>query len=120
MPGRRTETVSAPALPRKCRRLIWLFMRVPFLRRGGAAHGAHDRRVGGATALQAGERILDLGVGRLRGFLKQRNGGHDPAVHAVAALWDLLIDEGLLHLVRLAVGVEPAHGRDLALADRID
>ena len=67
---------------------------------GGAFDRAHDRQMRAATALEAGERIADLGVGRARIFVEQRHRGHHPAVETVAALWYLLLNKSSLHLVR--------------------
>ena len=43
--------------------------------------------------------------------VEQRLGLHDHASDAIAALGGLLIDEGLLQLVRLAVLHQPGQGR---------
>ena len=87
---------------------------------GGAANGAHDGDMGGAAAFQAGEGLFNLCVGGLGSLLQQGDGGHDPAVHAVAALGHFLGDEGRLHLVRLAVLHEATHGHDLGAAKGVD
>src|ERR1700676_4989280 len=54
-----------------------------------------------ATALQSGQRVLDLRFARLL-FIAQEGGcGHQPAVDAVAALRHLLLDVSHLQGMRL-------------------
>jgi len=69
---------------------------------------------------QRGERFL---FRRLRVDREQRLGGHDHAVEAVAALRGLLVDESLLHHVRLVACAEAFERHDVApgaTADRND
>src|SRR5262249_54045179 len=77
-----------------------------------------DAHVGAAAALETGERLLDLRVGRLLVLIEERGRRHDPAVDAVAALRHLLLDIGLLDGVRLLRRAEAGEGDDLAAADR--
>src|SRR3954454_17663602 len=70
-----------------------------------------------ATAFEPGQRILDLGLGRLLLLVEQRGGRHDPAVDAVAALRHLLFDVGGLDWMRLLGRAEAGEGDDLAVAD---
>src|SRR5437016_9774819 len=86
--------------------------------------GPHDRVeivvVGTAPAEITGERVARLVAGRLRIGLEQRHARHDLARRAEAALRSKLIDEGLLHLVQLAVRtLEPFDGGDLAATQRM-
>src|SRR5499427_5877137 len=73
-----------------------------------------------AAALEPGEGVLDLGVGRLLLLIEQRRRGHDPAVDAVAALRHLLLDIGLLDRVWLLRRAETGERDDLAGAHRRD
>src|SRR5258705_7192487 len=97
-PGSVSDTTRAPAPGNTSRRLRWMFMvHLPScLRR--ALDGAQDADMGAAAAFQARQRVADLGVGRPRILVEQRDRGHDPAVEAVAALRHLFLDEGRLHL----------------------
>src|SRR5262245_44412692 len=80
---------------------------------GCTTHGAHDRRMRAASALEPLERRLDLGIGRLLLGVEERRRRHDPAVDAVAALRNLLLQERLLHRMRLVRCAEPIEGLDL-------
>src|SRR5262245_8457300 len=73
--------------------------------------------MGATTTLEAGESVLDLGVGRLLVAAEQRRRGHDPAVDAVAALRHLLLDIGLLQRMRLLGRAEAGERDDLGSAD---
>src|SRR6516162_3064450 len=68
-----------------------------------------------AAALEAGERLFDLRVGRLLGLIEERGRGHDPAVDAVAALRHLLLHVGPLDRMRLLGRAEAGKGDDLPL-----
>src|SRR5262245_46363608 len=74
--------------------------------------------MGSAATLEAGESVLDLGVGRLLVAIEQRRRGHDPAVDAVAALRHLLLDIGLLQRMRLFRRSEAGERDDLGPTDR--
>src|SRR5262249_26992987 len=74
--------------------------------------------MGAATALEAGERLLDLRIGRLLRSIEKCSGSHDPAVDAIAALRHLLLHIGLLDRVRLLRRAEASERDDLAVADR--
>src|SRR6185295_4978629 len=91
--GTRTETTSAPLACRNSRREIGAFM-IASSRHAllSTLDSAQDRHVGAAAALEAGERIAQLGIARLWILLQDGGGGHDPAVDAVAALRHLLLD----------------------------
>jgi hypothetical protein len=70
-----------------------------------------------AAADQRSQRLLDLvlaGIGRLP---QEGSGGHDPAIDAIAALIDLLLDPGGLDRVRLLRGAKAGKRGDLRLAD---
>ena len=72
----------------------------------------------GAAAADVGDRIVDVGVGRLRLVLEQRGHRHDHAALAIAALRHVVVDPGLLHLVQNAVRRQTFDGGDL-LAGRL-
>src|SRR5262249_12111494 len=94
--GAPTETTSAPpalsiARREKCVALsILVIVASSTHHLGRALDRAHDAHMGAAAALEAGERVLDLGIGRLLVAIEQRRRRHDPAVDAVAALRHLL------------------------------
>src|SRR5882672_9811522 len=89
----------------KERRVI--LMACPLCRlRGGVDRFAH--LLEGAAATDVGDRGVDVRVGRLRLLLQERRDGHDHARLAVAASRHVVLDPGLLHLVRgLAPGKTP-------------
>src|SRR6266436_9399558 len=74
--------------------------------------------MGAAAALEAGERIFDLGVSWFLVLSEERCRGHHPAVDAIAALRHLLLDVGLLDRVRLLRRAEAGQGDDFAIAHR--
>ena len=78
------------------------------------------RHVRAAAALQPGQRVADLGVGRLLLVAQERGRGHDPAVDAVAALRHLFLDVSGLQRMRLVRRAEAGERDDLAVADRRD
>src|SRR5215471_12897830 len=51
----------------------------------------------GAAAADIGDRLVDVGVGRLRLLLEERRHRHDHAALAVAALRNIVVDPRLLH-----------------------
>src|SRR6478672_1640038 len=120
------ETTSAPPALRserreteKCVALSILVMIAPSTHhRRCALDRAQDAHVGAAAALEAGERVLDLRLGRLLVLIEERGRGHDPAIDAIAALRHLLLDIGLLDRVRLFRRAEARQGDDLAVPDR--
>src|SRR5258705_3364118 len=56
-----------------------------------------DALVGGTPTDVAGQRMVDVLIGRLRLLLEQRDGGHDLPRLAIAALNDIEIDPGFLY-----------------------
>src|SRR4029453_4405804 len=66
---------------------------------GGGMNRRADALIS-AAATDVGNRGIDLGVGRLRLPLQQRGDRHDHAALAIAALRDVEIEPGLLHLVQ--------------------
>src|SRR5262245_10517703 len=76
-------TVMAPAVLRKLRRAVEVFMSC--LPRS-TLDRAHDAVVGSAAAEVGRQCFPDLCFGRFRRLIQQRLGGHDHAVRAVAAL----------------------------------
>ena len=75
----------------------------PLLRR--TVHGFEDLPVPGAAADVAGQRLADLGVGRLGVVAQERGGRDDEARRAEAALHRAGVDERALHRMHLlAVG----------------
>src|SRR4030088_2040983 len=95
------KPVPTTALPMtKARRLslgIW-FMAASSRVRGGVDCLAH--LLGGAATADIGDGLVDVLVGRLRLFLEQGRHRHDHAALAIAALRNVFIDPGLLHLVQ--------------------
>src|SRR5262245_33927777 len=73
-----------------------------------------------AAATDVGDLRVDVGVGGLRLGLEQRRHGHDHARLAVAALRNLVVDPGLLHLVEDAARGEALDGGDLLADERAD
>src|SRR5262245_29375249 len=93
---------------------------VPSLR---ARRGGVDRLADlleGATPTDVGDGFVDVGVGRLRLLLEERRDGHDHAALAVATLWDVVVDPGLLHLVHGAGRREAFDGGDLLALSSAD
>src|SRR5262249_42799847 len=77
-----------------------------FMASSSGAPGRLDRPappLEGAAAADIGDGVVDILVGRLRLFLKQRRHGHDHAALAIAALRHVAGNPGLLHLVQLAI-----------------
>src|SRR5689334_14079560 len=72
----------------------------------GGAHGLHDVLVAGATAEVSFEAVADLVVSRVRIALEQLLRGHDHAGRAVSALEAVLIPEGFLDGMQVAVDSE--------------
>src|SRR5579863_5648290 len=70
-----------------------------------------------AAAEIVGQSRLDLGRGRLRGLVQEGLGLHDHAVHAIAALGGLLLDEGALHRMQILARAQSLESDDLRLAD---
>src|SRR6185437_15638902 len=66
----------------------------------GALNRPHDAHVRAASAQNAVQCVLDIVAAGLRVVVEQCLGRHDHAVHAIAALHRLLIDESLLERVR--------------------
>src|SRR5262249_21783648 len=119
------ETTSAPAglsSERRETKYVALSCRViappSTHHRRGALDRAQDAHMGAAAALEAGERLPDLRVGRLLGLIEERGRRHDPAVDAVAALRHLLLHVGLLDRMRLLGRAEAGKGDDLAATHR--
>src|SRR5262249_30202205 len=77
---------------------------------GRALDRAQDAHMRAAAALEAGERLSNLRVGRLLGLIEERGRRHDPAVDAVAALRHLLLHVGLLDRMRLLGRAEAGQG----------
>src|SRR5262249_27546578 len=105
--GMNPDMTRAPLACRNSRREVAAFMVGAFMISSSrhallrALDGAQDRNVRPAAALEAGERVAQLGVSRLRVLLQDRGGSHDPAVDAVAALRHLLLDVGGLQRMGL-------------------
>src|SRR5256886_16464475 len=70
---------------------------------GGALHRLDDVHVPGAPAKVAFEAPADLVLGRVRVLRQQVGRGHDEPGRAVAALQAVLVPEGLLDRVQLAI-----------------
>src|SRR5712691_6879518 len=80
----------------------------------GRLHGLDDVVVAGAAAEVALERQPDLGLARLRMLLQQADRRQHHSRRAVAALEGVLLVEGTLDGVQLAVGREPLDRGHLA------
>src|ERR1700688_4617393 len=110
--ARPVPTAAAPMT--KARRLsrgIW-FMVASSSVRGGVDRLAH--LLEGAAAADIGDGFVDVLVGRLRLLLEKRRPRHDHSTLAIAALWNVVGDPGLLHLVQGAVrGSQSFNGGDL-------
>src|SRR3954449_5183349 len=83
-------------------------------------YGAKDFDMRAAATEIVAQRRQRLLFGGPRVDRKQRLGGHDHAVEAVAALRGLLVDESLLHHIRLVAGAEPLERHDVAAAAAAD
>ena len=94
----------------------WL---TPSVFAAAALHRVDDVLIAGAAAEIAFEAVADLFVGRIGIALEQLLGRHDHAGSAEAALEAMLVPEGFLHGVELAVGGEAFDGHHLA-AIRLD
>ena len=79
---------------------------------GGALDRRANPRVSTAAADVAGQRLIDVAVGRLRNFRQQRRRRHDLPGLAVTALDHVKLRPGLLHRVR-AVRRQALDGENL-------
>src|SRR5215468_9630542 len=87
---------------------------------GGAHHRIGIMVIGTAAAEIAGHRQADLIARRFGVYLEERDGRHDLAGRAEAALGRELLNERLLHRVQFAIGAfQPLDGRDLAATQRM-
>jgi len=77
-----------------------------------AMDGFADALIGAAAANVAAHGFVDVGIGGIGFFCEQRDGGHDLAGLAVAALGDVFGDPGFLHGVRAVEG-EALDGRNI-------
>src|SRR5881296_2147457 len=97
-------TTSPPVVLRNLLRETCCFAMLHLLIRlldSGPLDGSEDPQVASATAQDAVQRPPDLRLRGMRVFVEQHFGIHDHAVHAVAALRRLLVNERLLEPVRL-------------------
>src|SRR5262245_2122680 len=81
--------------------------------RGGALNRVDDVLVARAAAEIPRDALADLAFGRRGVVGEQRDGGHDHARRAVAALQPVLVPERLLHPVQLAITGEALDRGDL-------
>src|SRR5947208_86816 len=79
----------------------------------GGSHGVDDVLIPGAAAQIAFDAMADLGVRGRRVPLEQLLGRHDHARRAESALESMLIPEGLLDGVQIAVGGQTLDGEDV-------
>src|SRR3954465_4802464 len=114
--ARPAPTAAVPTTKARRFSVTCLFIAAPS-RVGGGVNG-FTRLLEGAATADVGDRLVDVGIGRLRLLLEQRRNRHDHAALAIPALRDVLGDPGLLHLVQCAIGCQALDGGDL-LADRI-
>ena len=96
------------------------------VRRGVRAHaahdlgGPHDRRIAGAAAEIALQRLLDLVLRRPRRRQPEAVERHDEARRAEAALRAVLVDERLLHGMQRAGQSQVLHRHDVGRVERSD
>src|SRR4051812_16254166 len=105
-------TAAEPTM--KERRFIFMMAPSGF-RRG--VDGFPDLLESAATA-DVAHGVVDIGVGGLGLFLQQRRGGHDHSRLAVAALRNVVLEPGLLHLGQHAIRRQTFDRRDLFSLDR--
>src|SRR5690349_12000587 len=101
-----TSPLPSNALPlRKPRRdnALMLFMATS-TQLGGALDRRANARVSAAAADVAGQRLIDVAVGRFRSFRQQRRRRHDLPGLAVTTLDHVEFCPGLLHRVRTVRG----------------
>jgi hypothetical protein len=77
--------------------------------------GRDDVRVGPAATDVAVHRLLDVGISGPDVLLEHRDGGHDLARGAVAALVAVVLDESNLHGVKVIGLADTFDGRDLVV-----
>src|SRR4029077_18670690 len=80
-------------------------------RAGRAVNGSADALVGAAAADVAAHGVIDVGLGGFRLLRQEGDSKHNLAGLAVAALWDVFGDPGLLHGMR-TVGRQAFDGGD--------
>src|SRR5439155_26185134 len=109
-------TTKAPLVFRKVRRLMGLmqFMPSPL---SVAFNRPHHARMRVAPAKDAGQRLLNIGIGCLGIPVQEGLRRHDHAAQAKATLHGLFIDEGFLNWVRLRTRSQSLEGRDLRSGD---
>src|SRR5258705_6710303 len=76
-----------------------------------------DAHVRAAAAEVGAHRAVDVGVGRLLVGLEQRDGRHDLAALAIAALHDVVAHPGVLHRASDPVITDGLDRRELAAGD---
>src|SRR5262249_39860268 len=101
---------SPAAGSRSCRHLRGARRGVSVGVRGAPAGRLHDVLVAGAAADPAGDRLPDLGLGRVRAAVQQGSGGQHHARGAEAALQPVALHEALLHRVELPVARQALDG----------
>src|SRR5882724_12406704 len=109
----KARPAPAAAVPTtKARRLSWgiWFMASSSSVRGGVNGFTH--LLEGAAAANVGNGVVDLSVSRLGLLLEQSCDRHDHAALAIAALWNVVIDPGLLHPGQRAVDGESLYRGD--------
>src|SRR6266700_5157595 len=115
----RARPAPAAAVPTtKARRLSWgkWFMASSSSVRGGVNGFTH--LLEGAAAADVGNGVVDVSVSRLGLLLEQSCDRHDHAALAIAALRNVVIDPGLLHLGQYDVDREALDRGDV-LADGV-
>src|SRR5258708_24026145 len=76
-----------------------------------------DAHIRAAAAEVGAHRAVDVGVGRLLVRLEQRDGRHDLAALAIAALHDIVAHPGILHRASDPVVADGLDRRELAAGD---
>src|SRR6476646_5799518 len=87
---------------------------------GGALDRADGGGMGAAAADEVLQRFLDLRIRRLGIAIDQLGRRHDPAVDAVGALRDLLLEPGCLDRMRLLGRAEAGERGDIFASERGD
>src|SRR5258706_14448161 len=101
--------MSAPAPPIEPKTTLRVVPIVSSSRRRKRAHGGADP-LQGAAAANVGDGLCQVRVSGMRIAHQKRCDRHDHSRLAIAALWDLMIDPGLLHLGD-ATGADAFYGR---------
>src|SRR5580698_4538484 len=109
--ARPVPTAAVPMMKERRLNVGFWFMAAPSNVRGGVDRLAH--LLEGTAAANVGNGVVDIRIRRLRLVLEQGCDRHDHAALAIAALRDVVVDPGLLHLVQGPIGGQALDGGDL-------